>query len=97
MRLCVQCSHYIGCGDWDLCCNQQEKRLCYEDTPADDCPKFHQTTLCKNHSSYVGMFRCTICGYFDREANVDKECPNCGNTIRGAMWRGQKHFDCEEA
>lgn len=40
-KVCGQCSHYIGCGDWDLCCNQGQKRLCYEDTPADDCRKFH--------------------------------------------------------
>lgn len=49
-RTCVECSHYIGCGDWDLCCDiphptEKEKEqemmfpyghLCYEDTPTCD-------------------------------------------------------------
>lgn len=85
MKTCVQCSHYIGGGDWDLCCHAGEHRLCYEDTPADDCPSFKQTTLCKNHSSYVGMC----------EDEVGETCPNCGSTIAGAMWSGQKHWKGE--
>lgn len=95
-KVCGQCSHYIGCGDWDLCCNQGQKRLCYEDTPADDCQKFHQTTVCKNRTSYVGMFRCSICNHFEREDNVGDICPGCGRTITGAMWSGQKHWDRSE-
>ena len=92
-KVCAQCSHYIGVGDGDLCCNQGERRLCYEDSPADDCPRFHQTTVCKNRTSYVAMFRCSICNHFDREANVGETCPGCGRRITGAMWRDQKHWD----
>ena len=93
-KVCAQCSHYIGAGDWDLCCNQKDgPRLCYEDTSADECPMFHQTTICKNRTSYVGMFRCSICNHFCREASVGDTCPGCGRRITGAMWAGQKHFD----
>lgn len=47
-RTCGECVHYIGCGDWNLCCDiphptEKERgmmflcgHLCYEDTPACD-------------------------------------------------------------
>jgi hypothetical protein len=51
MNTCGECKHFIGCGDWNLCCDithptPKEKEegktfyfghLCYEDTPACDC------------------------------------------------------------
>lgn len=24
---CGQCEHFLGMGDWDLCCKRQERRL----------------------------------------------------------------------
>lgn len=50
MNTCGKCVHFIGCGDWDLCCaikhpTPAEKEqglnfpcghLCYEDTEACD-------------------------------------------------------------
>ena len=36
---CVFCEHYIGAGDWNLCCNQYYG-LCYDDTKA--CDKFKE-------------------------------------------------------
>ena len=49
-KTCGQCSHFIGCGDWNLCCDihhptpKEKERgldfywghLCYEDTEACD-------------------------------------------------------------
>ena len=92
-KVCGQCSHYIGCGDWDLCCSQGRRRLCYEDTPADGCRKFDQTTVCDNRASCVGMFRCSICNHFGREEDVGDTCPGCGHAITGPMWSVQKHWD----
>lgn len=92
MTICAQCKHYLGCGDWDLCCKKQVHRLCYEDTPADDCPSFEQMAECINNSSYVGMFRCSICGAYGREERIFDECPQCGNAITGGRWAGQKHW-----
>ena len=42
-KTCKACIHFIGAGDWDLCCTQSHEGypfgfLCYEDTPA--CKKF---------------------------------------------------------
>ena len=91
-RVCGQCSHYMGCGDWDLCCGKQQRSLCYEDTKADDCPAFDQTAACRNVTSRVGMFRCSICNAYTNEANVGDTCPECGNAITGAMWHGQRHY-----
>lgn len=50
MNYCGSCEHYIGCGDWNLCCSikhptkgEREQgitypfgHLCYEDTLACD-------------------------------------------------------------
>lgn len=35
--VCKQCKHFLGMGDWGLCCDLKYN-LCYEDTPA--CRKF---------------------------------------------------------
>jgi hypothetical protein len=42
---CKDCAHFIGAGDWDLCCTEHHDGypfgfLCYEDTPA--CKKFEE-------------------------------------------------------
>ena len=44
-KTCKDCSHFIGCGDWNLCCTESHEGypfgfLCYEDTPA--CGKFDE-------------------------------------------------------
>lgn len=44
-NLCVFCKHFIGAGDWNLCCDLEHKGylfgfLCYEDTEA--CDKFEE-------------------------------------------------------
>lgn len=91
-EICAQCKHYLGCGDWDMCCKKQEERLCYEDTPAYDCASFEQMEKCINASSDVGMFRCSICGAYCREERVFHSCPACDSPIEGAHWGGQKHW-----
>lgn len=35
--ICKHCHHFIGYGDWDLCCRLKHE-LCYDDTEA--CEKF---------------------------------------------------------
>ena len=42
-KTCKDCAHFIGLGDWDLCCTEHHDGypfgfLCYEDTPT--CNKF---------------------------------------------------------
>lgn len=44
-KTCKLCTHFIGMGDWDLCCTEHHEGypfgfLCYEDTPA--CEKFDE-------------------------------------------------------
>ena len=44
-KTCKDCTHFIGMGDWDLCCTEHHEGypfgfLCYEDTPA--CEKFDE-------------------------------------------------------
>lgn len=44
-KTCKYCVHFIGGGDWSLCCTESHDGyhfgfLCYEDTPA--CEKFSQ-------------------------------------------------------
>ncbi len=33
-KVCGNCKFFWGCGDWDLCCSLQKRRLCYEDEEA---------------------------------------------------------------
>lgn len=45
MKTCKDCIHFIGMGDWNLCCTESHDGypfgfLCYEDTSA--CEKFDQ-------------------------------------------------------
>lgn len=42
-KRCGSCAHFMGCGDWNLCCSLPHPEapfgfLCYEDTPA--CERF---------------------------------------------------------
>ena len=51
MNICGECIHFLGFGDWDLCCDIPHPttkevelgvnfpcgHLCYADTPACDC------------------------------------------------------------
>ena len=66
-KTCKDCIHFIGCGDWDLCCTESHEGypfgfLCYEDTPA--CEKFEENVIdCDG--------RCLNCDYYDTE-----ECPD---------------------
>lgn len=30
IHICAECEHFLGCGDWDLCCRKQVRRLTYE-------------------------------------------------------------------
>lgn len=44
-KTCKDCAHFIGLGDWDLCCTEHHEGypfgfLCYEDTEA--CEKFEE-------------------------------------------------------
>lgn len=44
-KTCKDCDHFIGLGDWNLCCTERHEGypfgfLCYEDTEA--CEKFKE-------------------------------------------------------
>lgn len=78
-KVCAQCSHYIGFGDWRLCCDLKSG-LTYEYTEA--CEMFEQNGRCLNRSSVVGGFRCSRCGAFAEEGPTPFErCPSCGEAV----------------
>lgn len=84
---CGQCEHFLGMGDWDLCCEKQERRLTYENQDA--CGRFEQAKSCRNVSAVVGGFFCSICGRNGWDSIVvDMKCPKCGNEIEGALFGG---------
>ncbi len=63
---CKDCVHFIGAGDWDLCCTESHDGypfgfLCYEDTPA--CEKFKE----KEFIDCDG--RCLNCDYYEPTVN----------------------------
>lgn len=39
LRTCKECTHFLGFGDWSLCCTEKAD-LCYENTVS--CEKFVQ-------------------------------------------------------
>lgn len=41
---CGSCKHYIGGGDWNLCCSKQYD-LCYETTPACDMYEYSEANV----------------------------------------------------
>lgn len=77
-KICAQCKSYVGCGDWDMCCGKQVRRLTYCDSKA--CDEFEQNDTCTNRSDYVGGFLCSYCGYFTT-ADVNGFCPKCKRPI----------------
>lgn len=81
--MCAQCLHYTGGGDWGLCCDLMYG-LTYEYSEA--CDRFEQREGCVNASSYVGMFRCSRCGAFTKDAPSGVEtCPSCGEKVDGRL------------
>ena len=48
---CGTCQHFIGAGDWDLCCMISERRLCYKNDDA--CEKYEENPI--KHRYYVVM------------------------------------------
>ncbi len=42
-RVCGTCGHYIGGGDWNLCCDMKYD-LCYQSTPACENYEFSRET-----------------------------------------------------
>lgn len=61
-KTCKDCAHFIGCGDWDLCCTESNEGypfgfLCYEDTEA--CEKF------EDEDNIECDGRCLNCDYYD--------------------------------
>lgn len=86
-KKCGQCDHFIGAGDWSLCCTEMHW-LTYD--LCESCDKFVQAETCRNVSSKVGGFFCSICGENGRDSIVrDMRCPGCGNEVVGAIFRGQ--------
>lgn len=43
-KTCVSCKHFIGGGDWNLCCDLMYE-LCYRNTPACDKYEFSQESI----------------------------------------------------
>ena len=43
-KTCVSCKHFIGGGDWNLCCDLMYE-LCYRYTPACDKYEFSQESI----------------------------------------------------
>lgn len=67
-KTCKDCAHFLGMGDWDLCCTEHHEGyplgfLCYEDTPA--CEKFDEKEIIECDG------RCLNCDYYDTS-----DCPD---------------------
>lgn len=78
MNKCGNCQHFIGMGDWDLCCELKHEGypmgfLCYEDTDA--CEKFTPIEL---RTCY-----CPLCDkHFRIRSNKSSgHCPDCGHHV----------------
>lgn len=71
MVTCKDCIHFIGAGDWNLCCTESHDGypfgfLCYEDTPA--CEKFcGKEDVCQN--------------CFEERATINGICQSCYESI----------------
>lgn len=53
-KTCKDCDHFIGLGDWDLCCTEYHEGypfgfLCYEDTEV--CEKFKEKEVTEHNST----------------------------------------------
>lgn len=60
-KICAQCKNYLGGGDWGLSCSMMYG-LTSECSSAADCENFDQMEICRNASSILGGFRCSLCG-----------------------------------
>lgn len=88
MKTCKECMHFIGMGDWNLCCDiehptPKEKEqgqlflfghLCYEDTEA--CDMFEEEIMARWKGAGMGDYYCSYCQ--ERvSGNRRLRCPNC--------------------
>lgn len=71
-KVCAQCKNFLGGGDWGISCKKMYG-LTSESSRADDCENFEQETVCRNASSIVGWFRCSICGEYKNFVEVNKD------------------------
>lgn len=56
IKTCGSCRHYIGGGDWNLCCELQYD-LCYKDTVACNNYDFSQATIDRLEEERVKLAR----------------------------------------
>ena len=65
MNKCGTCRHFIGAGDFDLCCMLHMRRLCYKDDDA--CERWDEKTIDRD-STIEGLQRVadTIHEYTDK-------------------------------
>lgn len=50
MKTCKDCVHFLGFGDWNLCCKIKPD-LCYKDTPA--CDDFEESNRSEESNQSV--------------------------------------------
>ena len=109
-KTCKSCKHFIGAGDFNLCCTEMYG-LCYEKTPA--CDKFEENIKKKikqipkkymTRGSYEGGGIRSISPIGLKLENLsleELECPNCGQKNlyqhfeNYMMGIGNYHIDCE--
>ena len=70
MKTCKDCTHFIGAGDWNLCCTESHEGylfgfLCYEDTPA--CEKFEDKEVIECDG------RCLNCEHYGTDDCLDRK------------------------
>ena len=59
MAFCGECTHFIGCGDWNLCCEISHP------TPGE---RERGLTFTCGHLCYEGT---EACDYFERKVDMD--------------------------
>ena len=62
MDKCGTCQHYIGAGDWDLCCEKNVRRLTYGYDDA--CEQYEPNPI--KHRYWVVMDNQVIATHFDK-------------------------------
>ena len=87
-NICVTCSHYIGGGDWNLCCDLKHEGypwgfLCYDDTEA--CDRYEEDYAAKR-AFRAGVAMCRKLFSAQDKTNTNRERLNKMTDEELARW-----------
>ena len=84
MSQCVDCKHFTGAEDYDLCCRKQVRRLTH--WSSETCVQFEQETEQKEaFVDKTGLLNCPYCHIILRTSKDEfpciAKCPRCQHDI----------------